>query len=478
MSRAVVGGSAQGLPEVEAFVREASASPLFDPARDIVVARAPGRLDLMGGIADYSGSLVLQWPLREAALAAVQLTGDRSLRVVSLGGEEGIGERSFAADREQLFPGGAPLDEDAARAWFEARPGGDWAGYALGALVVLARARGLRFEGGLRILLRSSVPEGRGISSSAALEVAVMQALAAALGLDLDPRELALLCQRVENRVVGAACGVMDQLTASCGRAHALLALLCQPAEILGTLALPGNLEIWGVDSGVSHAVSGSDYTRVRVGAFMGARIIADVAGFRVTAGAPGEPVRVEDPRWHGFLANVTPAELEAEFLPHLPETLSGAAFLARYQGTADAVTRVDPDREYPVRAATAHPVYEHHRIRRFAHLLQQPLTAESRTELGGAMYASHASYGACGLGSAATDRVVALVREAGPERGFLGAKITGGGCGGTVAVLGLRGSDVGAIAAAFAAESGRAPRVFSGSSPGSAAFGTVRLTA
>ena len=45
---------------------------LFEPGAPIVVARAPGRLDVMGGIADYSGSLVLQWPIREATLAAVQ----------------------------------------------------------------------------------------------------------------------------------------------------------------------------------------------------------------------------------------------------------------------------------------------------------------------------------------------------------------------------------------------------------------------
>ena len=476
MSRAVAGGSTQGLPDAEAFLREVSASPLFDPKRGLVVTRAPGRLDLMGGIADYSGSLVLQWPLREATLAALQLASDPSLRVVSLGGPEGPGERTFTAALEDLFPGGALLDEESARAWFKGRPGGDWAAYALGALPVLARARGLRFEGGIRILLRSSVPEGRGVSSSAALEVAVMQALTVALGVELDPRELAVLCQRVENGVVGAACGVMDQMTASCGRAQALLALLCQPAEVVGTIALPESLEVWGIDSGVSHAVSGSDYTGVRVGAFMGARIIADVAGLRITPGAQGEPVHVEDTRWRGFLANVKPRELEDEFLAHLPERLGGGAFLERYQGTTDTVTRVDPRREYAVRAATAHPVYEHHRVRRFAELLQQPLTQQSLAELGESMYASHASYTACGLGSEATDRLVALVREAGPARGFLGAKITGGGCGGTVAVLGLRGADVGAIATAFAASSGRLPHVFSGSSPGAAAFGTIRL--
>jgi len=478
VSRVIASGSTQGLPDAEAFVRQAGASPLFDPTRAVVVARAPGRLDLMGGIADYSGSLVLEWPLREATLAAVQLTPDPGIRVVSLGGREGSADRAFEAALGDLFPDGEPLGEEAAQAWFRGQPGGDWAAYALGALPVLARARGLRLDGGLRILLRSSVPEGRGVGSSAALEVAVMQALGSALGIGIEPRDLAVLCQRVENRVVGAACGVMDQMTSSCGRAGALLALLCQPAELVGTIPLPADLQIWGLDSGVSHTVAGSDYTGVRVGAFMGARILADLAGLSVEAGAPGEPLRVQDARWRGYLANVTPDELEAEFLARLPERLEGAAFLDRYRGTADTVTRVDPGRVYPVRAATVHPVYEHQRVRRFRELLQRPLTPGSLAELGQAMFASHASYSACGLGSEATDRLVALVREAGAARGFLGAKITGGGGGGTVAVLGLRGADVGPIAAAFAAESGRAPQVFSGSSPGAAAFGSLRLGA
>src|ERR687884_265002 len=87
---------AHDLPEVEAFLRmlsspDAGPSPeargLFDPGRPLVVTRAPGRLDVMGGIADYSGSLVLQLPIREAALVALQPDDARTLRIVSLGAE-------------------------------------------------------------------------------------------------------------------------------------------------------------------------------------------------------------------------------------------------------------------------------------------------------------------------------------------------------------------------------------------------------
>ena len=94
-------------------------------------------------------------------------------------------------------------------------------------------------------------------------------------------------------------------------------------------------------------------------------------------------------------------------------------------------------------------------------------------------MYDSHDGYGACGLGSSGTDRLVALVRGAGPAAGLYGARITGGGCGGTVAVLGRRDAS-GAIAHivdAYEKETGYRPRVFAGSSPGAAAFGCRSLT-
>ena len=67
---------------------------------------------------------------------------------------------------------------------------------------------------------------------------------------------------------------------------------------------MPDDLGVWGVDSGIRHAVTGADYGAVRVGAFMGYRILADLAGLAVRGEQPGH-VRVDDPRWHGYLANV-----------------------------------------------------------------------------------------------------------------------------------------------------------------------------
>lgn len=144
------------------------------------------------------------------------------------------------------MPGGQPISYEAARALFRADASRAWAAYVAGAVVVLQRERGARFADSLSILVASGgwagsvwrvlrlcchrfcwllrchalpclatsprhppsrtadVPEGKGVSSSAALEVAAMSALAAAHGIALEGRDLALLCQRVENAVVGA----------------------------------------------------------------------------------------------------------------------------------------------------------------------------------------------------------------------------------------------------------------------------------
>lgn len=467
---------------------------LFDDDEEIVIARAPGRLDLMGGIADYSGSLVLQLPLGEATLVALQTNPRRILEVVSLTGQKCF--LSFKTTLENLEQDGRPLEYPVARANFQQAAANfqkdmpvfsrsdmservHWDAYVAGVFLVLMRERGVRFDRGASLLISSTVPQGKGVSSSAALEVAVMSAVSAAYGLELEGHEIALLCQKVENEVVGAPCGVMDQMTAACGKADRLLALLCQPAELMGKIALPDDLRVWGLDSGVRHWVAGSDYGSVRTGAFMGYRIIAELAGLKVVQDNPAsQTVKILDDRWHGYLANMTPSEFEQHFARHLPDRMSGAEFLQTYSGTTDTVTRVDPARTYAVRQPAAHAIYEHFRVRAFAELLHATASERRRGLLGELMYQSHASYSACGLGSPQTDLLVQLVRQAATGRGLYGAKITGGGSGGTVAVLARHDAEAGVmeVAEAFERETKHKCVIFSGSSPGSAAFGHLKL--
>jgi L-arabinokinase len=483
----IVEGNTTGLADAEEFVktlqelnrhRTDEVRELFISASELIVARAPGRLDVMGGIADYSGSLVLQKPIREATLVALEESEKPEIRIVSIGSEaDHRPVRTFEMALGELEKGGKPIDYADARRLFQREARDRWAAYVAGVFLVLMREKGVRFAKGARILIDSQVPEGKGVSSSAALEVSVMCAVVAWQKLKIEPREIALLCQKVENLVAGAPCGVMDQMASACGKANRLLALLCQPAELKEFVPIPEGIVIAGFDSGVRHAVTGAAYGDVRAGAFMGYRMIADLARLRVHSAGKDGAVHVQDPRWGGYLANMEPAEFERLYSPSLPEEIKGANFIARYDGTTDSVTRVYPEKKYAVRTPTAHPIYEHSRVRVFAELLQgdtQPARLESLGEL---MYQSHASYSACGLGEGRTDLLVQLCRKRGPARGAYGAKITGGGSGGTVAFLGYQAQAVvQEIAEEYARETGYTPYIFSGSSPGAAEFGTLRL--
>jgi len=454
-----------------------SVGTFFRPDRPLVVARAPGRLDVMGGFADYSGSLVLQLPTAEAACVAVQGRDDDQLRLWSPC-RDGSRTQRLSTRLAELGLPDAVLPYAEARAFLCADPRDRWVAYLLGNLVALARETGLRPAQGFDLLLHSDVPEGKGAASSAAIEVATMRALAAHYGVPLDGRTLALCCQKVENEVVGAPCGVMDQMTAACGQAGALLALRCQPCEFEGLVPVPEPLEFVGLDSGVRHAVSGSDYRTVRAGAFVGARMLADLRGLPVHR--QGDLVLADDPEWRGYLANCPVAEFRRSFAARLPVTIPGAEFLQRYGGHGDPHTRIDPARTYPVAAPTAHPIEENARVERFRQLLGEPVTAASCEELGGLMYAAHASYSACGLGHESADFLVEQARARRAAGGqVFGAKITGGGSGGTVVLLGERTKvwhEALRIKKALLQRTGHAAHVFRWSSPGAMAFGTIRL--
>ena len=373
-------GEAHGLEDVGQFIdlvnrldqnAVPAARSLFDPQKEIVVTRAPGRLDVMGGIADYSGALVLQLPLKEATLAALQLTPERKLGIVSLS-RPGIGKAAhFEMALDDFEKAGSPLDYQSAQRYFRQNAATAWAAYVAGAFLVLMRERGLVFKNGARILIHSAVPQGKGVSSSAALEVAVLSAVNAAYKINLPARELAALCQKVENLVVGAPCGIMDQMTAACGQAGQLLSLLCQPALLQEPVKIPSHLSFWGMDSGLTHSVSGAGYTAVRVGAFMGYRIIAALAGYSMKAGSKAKHVCIHDTVWNGYLANIAPSFYEQHYAALLPDEITGRAFLERYQGTTDSVTEINPEAVYRVSRPTAHPIYEHFRVRTFAALLQ-----------------------------------------------------------------------------------------------------------
>src|SRR5687767_9187297 len=178
--------------DFERFIATLREESLFERGALVTIARAPGRLDVMGGIADYSGSLVLQRPIAEATFAAVQRIDRPVLEVVS------IGRPPCTIPLEMLAPGGVPVSYDRARrlfaddssAEFDEPPlAPQWVSYVAGVILVLAHERGMPLTNGARVLVSSRVPEGKGVSSSAAIETATMCAAATAFGIALDPRD-------------------------------------------------------------------------------------------------------------------------------------------------------------------------------------------------------------------------------------------------------------------------------------------------
>jgi len=414
----------------------------------------------MGGIADYMGALVLQRPLLQATYAAVQRRTDDQIRIMSTGGSEAGRSSKVSFAMKMLGLHATPVTYGVAQRLFKQLGEDAWAAYPAGCLLVLLKENNRTLTHGISLYIQSEVPEGKGVSSSAALEVAVMQGLAAALDIPLRAEETARLCQLAENEVVGAPCGIMDQMTAACGHANELLALRCQPAELLKPVQVPEGLSFFGVDSGIRHAVSGSTYGRVRTGAFMGYRILESLAGAEAT-------------NWKGYLANCSP-ETFAHFADRVPEKIKGQDFLDSYGEIRDTVTLLDPSLIYSVRVPTAHPVYEQARIQSFSEKLPMAESATQRAEIGALMYESHDSYSACGLGCAETDRLVEMVRGAPSIHGLYGARITGGGCGGTIVIMAETSarSAIDDICRTYEAETGQTTFVFEGSSDGAAATG------
>lgn len=350
--------------------------------------RAPGRLDLLGGVADYSGALVLEQALHVATTVTAEPADALEVGPVRLTPGE--------------LAGLAAADDAEVRAALDGAP--KWTRYVVGVAVVLLR-HGFIQAPTARLTIESDVPQSVGVSSSAALEVATARAL---LGdVVVDQLRLAAACQEAENRIVGAPCGIMDQVTVALGTPGTILPILCRPASVRPVVPLPHGIEVVGWPTGAAHDVSGSPYRTARAAAFMGKRMVE---------AATGE-------RWAWV------SEISTDLLGQLPDAIDGATFLDRFGGTDDAATEVDPAATYPVRSATAFGVGEHRRCEEaLAHLSRGDAAA-----LGPLLAASHAGYEAMGLGHPAAD---ARVAEALDRPGVHGARSSGGGSGGTVVAL------------------------------------------
>jgi L-arabinokinase len=233
------------------------------------------------------------------------------------------------------------------------------------------------------------------------------------------------------------------------------------------------------VDSGVSHAVTGIEYEAARAAAFMGYKLICDWEGLPVTRDTNSRIPRFTDPRWRGYLSDIPPSLFRSKYEMRLPDFMPGADFLRDGQFHPDPFTTVRPEINYRIRHCTRYAIEENQRIQLFVELAGGAAAKASEDAwrlMGDLMYQSHYSYTECGLGNEATDLMVDLVRKQGAAKGLYGAKVTGGGAGGTVAVLGRRDAQEAFqhVVNCYGEMRRIKPYVFEGSSMGADRFGVV----
>lgn len=204
-----------------------------------LIARAPGRVNLIGEHTDYNDGFVLPCAISRQTLVAARRRDDRQVRAVA--GDLGGVETSFALD--------TPIRPDAAAPWSNYLRG-----MADGLLAV-----GLDLPGADLAIL-GDMPRGAGLSSSAALENAAGLALAALAGqADFDRTRLALIGQRAEHLFAGCQCGIMDQLVSARAVAGAALLIDCRSLECT-PVPLPADVAVMIVHSGIARGLVDGEY--------------------------------------------------------------------------------------------------------------------------------------------------------------------------------------------------------------------------
>jgi galactokinase len=234
---------------------------------------APGRVNLIGEHTDYNNGWVLPFALDRGVVVAAARRGGDVLDIRSLQ----TGGRAMVP-----LPG--------------LRPGGvtGWAAYPAGVAWAMREA-GLPV-GGATLVIDSDLPQGAGLSSSAAIECAVAIALADLYGADVPRTELAALARRAENEMVGVPSGIMDQSASLlCEAGHALL-LDCRSGQTTPVPFDPAaaGLTLLVVDTGARHALTDGRYAERRAECERAARALG-VASLRDVAD-PARTAAIADP--------------------------------------------------------------------------------------------------------------------------------------------------------------------------------------
>jgi galactokinase len=211
-----------------------------------VVARAPGRVNLLGEHVDYNDGFVMPAAIERATYVAFGPSPNAFSRV-----------RTLDLDAEVVFTAASV----AAKAQADGRALPDWGEYPAGVMHSLVQENTEVVP--LNAVIASDVPRGSGLSSSAALELAFATAWRALGGWEMPSLAMAKLCQRTENQYVGVHCGIMDQFASACGAEDQVLMLDCRTLE-WEELRLPGDSVIVIADTTIRRKLTSGEYNQRR----------------------------------------------------------------------------------------------------------------------------------------------------------------------------------------------------------------------
>ncbi|QMT31020.1 galactokinase [Alysiella filiformis] len=205
------------------------------------VVRAHGRVNLIGEHTDYNDGFVLPCAIDFYTDVALHRTDNTQVSV-------------YAVDYDAF-------DEFDLRETIS-QSEKQWANYVRG-VVWAFQHKGFDLKHGFQLAIHGNVPQGAGLSSSAALEVAIGKAIAQAFDLPINHADVAQIGQFAENEFVGCKCGIMDQLTSACGETDCAVLIDCRSLETQA-IELPKNLSVMIVHSHVQRGLVGSEYNTRR----------------------------------------------------------------------------------------------------------------------------------------------------------------------------------------------------------------------
>lgn len=392
--------------------------PNENPADDLrLVARgqAQGRLDLLGGAAEFGGTLALHLPTVAQTRVSLYHQDHPGIRFHS------HGQRPCRIEGKQLkaLMENRLSDRSLVKVLQEERFSQDFI-TQLTCLKLVVRASGCGLPHGISVKVDSNVPTAQGFSHRPSLLIASLRAYAKFLHYRFPGTEIAQWSATVESLIWQANASFADHLTAAFAEPHTIQPILCRPDLLLPAINLPADTTVAAVGFGSDYHSNNPAYLRTRTAAFIGKYLLE----------------RELDHSFN-YISQIAFAYLTHPAYTNLPKALSGKNFKQGIDALDDPFCQIVPETVYPVRECLSYPILEKRRAERILEILLNPHAHPNLlSEIGSILFASHRAFQIMGLSHPMADRLVERIRKEGPSCGIHGARSSANGSSAAVVVL------------------------------------------